>query len=113
MSEAEAVEKSYGDNRRCHTFQYVNALVTLKNGETVKFRASELEVWVDGRLEIVFEDSETGANRYCSIPAGGYIKLEMAVSSENAGTAEENPKDNATLSHIQERVEKYWVQRES
>lgn len=103
---AEKTEKPYGDNRRCRTFQYVNAWVTLKNGETVEYTASELEVWVDGRLEIVFEDSDTGANMYCSIPAGGYIKLEMAVSSEN-------PKDNATLSHIQERVEKYWVQRES
>jgi len=107
MSEAEAVEKSYGDNRRCHTFQHVNASVTLNNSETVNFRASELEVWVDGRLEIVFEDSETGANRYCSIPAGGYIKLEMAVSSENAETAEENPKDNATLPSIEKRVEQY------
>lgn len=106
MSKAEAVEKGYGDNRRCRTFQYVNALVTLKNGETVRYKASELEVWVDGRLEIVFE-VETGANRYCSIPAGGYIKLEMAVSSENAETAEENPKDNATLPFIEKRVERY------
>ncbi|MDK2583939.1 MULTISPECIES: hypothetical protein [Corynebacterium] len=110
MSKAEAAEKTekpYGDNRRCRTFQHVNAWVTLKNGETVEYTASELEVWVDGRLEIVFEDSETGATRYCSIPAGGYIKLEMAVSSENAETAEENPKDNATLPSIEKRVKQY------
>lgn len=105
MSKAEAAEKPYGDNRRCRTFQYVNALVTLKNGETVEYKASELEMWVDGRLEIVFEGKKT--NRYCSIPAGGYIKLEMAVSSENAETAEEKTKDNATLPFIEKRVEQY------